>query len=319
MKHAKKDLLPKRYAEAMFWLGRYLERAESLANLLDVTYSFSPASQNAQNWQSMLAIYMDEENYAEQYGKITQENVISFYLCNDKHASSIFSCLSAARYNASQLRPLISNEMWVQINTAYNQIKTIATTTPEPKDLWHILSAIRCACQMLTGIAESGLYRDQSLYFYLAGKNIERADQMTRLLDIKYHLLLPSSSFVGSTLDSSQWFALLRAGGGYHVFRREHQEVISPASAAGFLLLNRQFPRSVLASLKTLGFALGKLHKNTHLANIAYITEINDELIAKLDNDAIAVVIKHGLHEYLDNIQLCLMDISAFIRKEFFR
>ncbi len=306
------------YASSIFWLSRYLERVENLTSLLDVTYSFSAASKNAQNWQSMLALHCDEEDFATRYNVVTAENVIRFYFTDEKNSNSIISALSSARINASKLRPVISTEMWRQISNLHREVTELVKTIIAPQDLWHILANVRRQCQMLAGSSEAGLYRDQGWYFYMIGKNIERADQTTRLIDIKYHLLLPTDQVVGSTIDSAQWFSVLRAAGGYHAFRREYPYVISPATVAGFLLLDRRFPRSVATSIDTLSYAFYKLNRNFGLTKIKEITELNEKLAEQLREDNIQSIIARGLHEYLDNIQLHLIKVSDHISENFF-
>jgi len=312
------DLYPSRYAECIFWMTRYLERAENLACLLDVTYSFSPASINEQNWQSVLSLQDDEAAFKERYLKLTATNVIRFYLSDDSHPNSIPSCLHLARLNATQLRPVISTEMWMQINIMFNEARKLATRVIAPQDLGHVLSDLRRQCQMFTGIAEGGLYRDQGWYFYMLGRQIERADQTTRLLDIKYHLLLPSTEAVGSIIDASQWFSLLHAVNGYHAFRREYPYVVTPSTVAGFLLLDQRFPRSVTTCIKQLGYGLEKLHENFSLHQAKEIIALNDTLLKQLKQDHIEFIISQGLHEYLDRIQLHLLRIGAQIGLHFF-
>lgn len=313
-----KEIYLARYADCIFWMSRYLERAENLAALLDVTYRFSPGSSNEQNWHSLLMLHCDEEIFNERYPAITADNVARFYFCDNSHSSSIISCLNAARFNARQLRSVISTEMWIQINTLYSDLIKIANEPIEPEDLWWMLTGLRKQCQMMTGIAEGTLYRDQGWYFYLIGKYLERADQTTRLLDIKYHLLLPSVEAVGSTIDSAQWFALLRAASGYHSFWREYPYAIKPSTVAGFLLLDKRFPRSVVASINAMGEALHGLHHQFSISKAKEITALNEELLQQLKKDPISAIIRYGLHEYLDHIQLRLMHISEKIATRFF-
>ncbi len=312
------DCYLSRNAECIFWMSRYLERAENLARLLDVTYSFSPASQNEQNWQSVLALHTDEVPFAARYLKLTATNVARFYITDDSHENSILTSLHLARLNASQLRPVISTEMWIQINTMYNGMRGLAERAIAPQDLGNVLADIRKQCQLFSGISEGGLYRDQGWYFYLIGKHLERADQGTRLLDIKYHLLLPFLEAVGSTIDASQWFSLLRAAGGYHAFCREYPQRVNPSTVAGFLLLDPHFPRSVKASIATVAYALEKLHQHYDLPKITDITTLNKTLLTQLGQDSIQTIISKGLHEYLDKIQLHIIDISTHIARQFF-
>ena len=162
-----------------------------------------------------------------------------------ENPTSIVSAVSNARENARTLRPLISTEMWVQLNVFYNRLAAIGPEDLAPGRLAPLFAGIKEACQTHTGITEGTFFRDQGWYFYQLGRYLERADQTTRLLDIKYHLLLPQASDVGSPIDVSQWNALLRSAAGYHAYRRLHAASTTPARVAGFLLFNLAFPRSV--------------------------------------------------------------------------
>lgn len=313
------DTFLARHANCIYWVGRYLERAENLARLLEITYIFTPASMGAQNWQSVISLHEDEKAFATRYSAVNATNAIRFYLSDRSHPNSIMSCLETARGNASQLRAVISTDMWVQINVMYNDMLAIAEKPISMPDLNHALSRIRRQCQTHHGLAEGTLYRDQGWYFYLLGKYMERADQITRLLDIKYHLLLPSPEDVGSVIDASQWFALLRAANAYHAFRREHPYVISPATVAGFLLCDRRFPRSASCCLKTVSNALGKLQRDYQLPQIEGIITQSDSLRHQLLSTGIDQIIGAGLHEYLDHIQMQLSAVTQQISGQYFQ
>jgi uncharacterized alpha-E superfamily protein len=139
---------------------------------------------------------------------------------------------------------------------------------------------------------------------------IERADQITRLLDIKYHLLLPSKDAVGSTIDASQWFGLLRAASAYHAFRREYPYVISPTTVAGFLLLDKRFPRSLAFCIDELNHYLSCLQQQHLLKNTEDIYSLNKQFASALSSQTIESIITRGLHEYLDELQRHLIIIT---------
>lgn len=307
-----------RYAECMFWMSRYLKRAEDLARLLEVTQTFTPASQGAQNWESILALHLDQENFAARYSKADAASVIRFYLTDESHPNSIHSCVRAARSNASQLRAVISTEMWVQVNILYNNVRGLGERTVTPQDLSGVLSAVRLQCQAHAGITQSNLYHDQGWYFYLIGRDIERADHTTRLLDIKYHLLLPSPDAVGSLIDESQWFALLRAASGYHAFRRGSAMAVTPATVAAFLLLDRRFPLSVLACIGEVSYALSKLERHYGLLLPESALTASAALAVHMRASTIEQIIAGGLHEYLDHIQGELAAMADSIARSFF-
>ena len=186
-------------------------------------------------------------------------SVVNFYVIDGDNPNSIVSAIRCARENARTLRPLISTEMWVQLNVFYNWLVALTAADLVPCNLAALFAMIKEACQTHTGITEGTFFRDQGLYFYQIGRYIERADQTTRLVDIKYHLLLPNISDVGSPVDVGQWHALLRSAAGYHAYRRLHAASTTPARVAGFLLLNTAFPRSVHHCVREVGRLLAEV------------------------------------------------------------
>lgn len=307
-----------RYAEAIYWLARYVERAENMARVLDVNETFSRDSQGGQNWASIIALYSDEEAFEERHPEATADAVLAFYLLDDSHPGSILSSVRAARENARTLRPLISTEMWVHLNTFYNRMRALRPEDIAEERVARSLAWIKESCQAHTGITEGTFYRDEGWYFYEIGQAIERADQTTRLLDVKYHLLLPSVAHVGSPLDLSQWNAVLRSAAGYHAFRRIHPSGMTVARVADFLLFNRRFPRSVTACIDEVNNRLTALRSRYGLKGGGVALERLDEVRAVLDNEPVERVLAQGLHEFLDWIQLQMLDVGSLIGRDFF-
>lgn len=312
-----RDLLS-RYAEATFWLARYVERAENLARILDVNETFSRNSQGEQNWRSVLQLYSDEERFLARNDAVTAEAVIHFYTLDAENSGSILSSIRATRENARSLRPLISTEMWIQINTFYNKLKAMKREDASEPRLARLCTYIKEACQTHTGITEGTFHRDAGWYFYQLGHYIERADQTTRMLDVKYHLLLPDPDDIGSPVDVSQWNALLRSASGYHAFRRVEPSGMSPAAVAGFLLLNLSFPRSVRACMTEVDWLLTELLSRYELTagerSLAALTQLREPL----ENMTIDAVIDQGLHEFIDATQSGLMAVTAGLAQDFF-
>ncbi len=307
-----------RYADAIFWLARYVERAEDLARILDVNETFSRDSQGAQNWQSILRIYTLAERFREQHGEPTADAVITFFTLDDSNPGSVVSTLGAARENARTLRPLISTEMWTQLNIFYNRVRAMSGDELSEPRLARFCATIKEGCQTHTGITEGTFYRDEGWYFYRLGRNLERADQTTRLLDVKYHMLLPSVDQVGSPLDVSQWNALLRSAAGYHAFRRIQPSGMTPADVAGFLLFHRRFPRSVAACIADVDTQLHELRRSYGLDGGAAALERLDALRARLSEATIDVIIRRGLHQFLDDLQSEIGAVTFDLANDFF-
>jgi uncharacterized alpha-E superfamily protein len=312
------DVLLARYADCIFWLARYVERAENLARILDVNETFSRDSRGAQNWRSIVQLNSDEERFFAGGREVTGHSVLNFYVLDADNPTSIVSTLRFARENARTLRPLISTEMWVQLNVFYNHLSTIGSDELTPARLSGLFATIKEACQTHTGITEGTFFRDQGWYFYQLGRYVERADQTTRLLDIKYHLLLPDIADVGSPTDVSQWNALLRSAAGYHAYRRLHAASTTPARVAGFLLFNQAFPRSVHHCVRETGRLLGEVKSRYSLRGGNDAAEELDRLRAVLGTLTIREILSEGLHEFLDLIQQQLIAVSRDLSIAFF-
>src|SRR3954471_768461 len=171
--------------------------------------------------------------FAAKQTQATADNVIRFYVTDAENSTSIVSAIGNARENARALRPLVSTEMWVALNVFHNRLKSIDPGELAPGNLNRLLTEIKEACQTFTGITEGTFYRDQAWYFFRLGRYIERADQTTRLLDTKYHLLAGGRGGAAPA-EVGQWHALLRSASGYHAFRRIYSSRLTPALVAEF-------------------------------------------------------------------------------------
>jgi len=312
------ELLLARHADCIFWLARYVERAENLARILDVNATFARDSEGAQEWLPIVQLHADTKRFVARHTEASQETVLRFYVTDPENPTSIVSALRNAHENARTLRPFISTEMWVQLNVFYNRVRAFGEASLSPGRLSRLFELIKEGCQTHTGITEGTFFRDQGWYFYQIGRYLERADQTTRLLDIKYHHLLPAPEAVGSPVDASQWNALLRSAAGYHAYRRIHSSVFTPARVAGFMLLNPSFPRSVALCVRELGLLLTELKSRHGLRRGDRAAEDLDALQALLGTLTIQQILIKGLHEFLDQIQRQLIAVNDHITAAFF-
>ena len=307
-----------RHAESIFWLARQVERANSMARILDVNESFSRNARGEHDWQSVLRLYADEQEFLATGRRATADAVIHFYILDDDNANSVRSCIRMARENARALRPLISTEMWVQLNTFHNRLEKLRKADLRIENLNRLCSYIKETCQTHSGITAETLYRDESWYFHQIGRAIERADQTTRLVDVKYQVLLPDPDDVGSPVDEAQWNAVLRSAAGFHAFRRVHPQSMSPSKVVEFLVFDTRFPRSVAACV--LG-ANGHLHelrlKHGHNGK-RLASNCLRRLTASLAEDRATDLIARGLHESLDEMQRDLGAVTEALGQEFF-
>lgn len=305
-----------RYAECIFWLARFVERAENLARILEVNETYSRDKRGSRNWLSIVQLHGDEEPFFAKH-EAAADAVIRFYLSDADNPTSIVSSLAQARENARTLRPLVSTEMWVQLNVFYNRVKAVGPGDLRPGSVGQLLTAVKEACQTFTGITEGTFYRDQAWYFYHLGRYIERADQTTRLLDTKYHLLTDAGD-PAAAVEIGQWHAVLRSASGYHAFRRVHLNDLTPARVAGFLLFNPAFPRSVYLCVREVEAALTELKSRYLLRGGNDVSEGLDQLRSILASRSIEEILDAGLHEFIDFLQRYLIVITNRLSAAFF-
>jgi uncharacterized alpha-E superfamily protein len=298
-------------------MARYVERAENLARILDINETFARDAQGENDWLPVLRLNCDEERFLERYRRVEAGNVVRFYIIDERNPNSIRRIVHAARENARSIRHLISLETWVQLNVFYNWVRGLNSRNLRLTELSRVCAQIKEGCQLHYGIANGTLYRDQVWSFYRLGTYIELCNQTTRLLDIKYHSLLPSWRDVGTPIDVAQWNALLRYAAAYHGYRRVFPHQMTPTTVAGFILFNPRFPRSITHCVREFKAALGHLLANEELRHVEFPrAELDalEALAARTPED----VIGSGLHEFLDDVQVKLNALGTQITATFF-
>ena len=308
-----------RDAEGLFWMARYMERVENMARLIDVTQSFESPGFEADAWFGLIRINADEENFLARGAATSADRVKSFYLLDKGNSTSIPACLELARTNARTLRPLISTELWKQLNVFHRFVTGITAEDLEGDALSRLCTRIREGVQAYTGIAEGTLYRDQGWYFHELGRYLERADQTTRMLDIKYTAILPRGGEEKRVADLTQWNALLRVGAGYYHFKRLARAEFSVQDVVQFLLRDASGPRSVLLCVRRIESHLGDLRRYYGLMAEGETLERVEVLRELLLEKPLSHILATGLHEYLDLVQIHLQELAAAIGRTFFR
>lgn len=294
-----------------------MERAENLARILDINETFARDAQGENDWLPILRLHCDEERYLERYRRVEAGNVVRFYLIDEHNPHSIRNSVHAARENARSIRHLISLETWTQLNVFHNWIKTLNTRTFRLTELSRICGQIKEGCQLHFGIANGTLFRDQVWLFYRLGTFIELCDQTTRLVDIKYHSLLPTAYDVGTPIDVAQWNALLRYAAAYHGYRRVYPHEMTPMTVAGFILFDRRFPRSITHCVAEILATLEQLLAEKELSDVEF-SPASLESLKALASKTPREVIASGLHEFLDEVQILLSDLGQDISETFF-
>ena len=312
------EKLLSRYAKSALWMARYVERAENSARLLHVNDTFARDDSATHKWRPMVDLNADGARFDARHGETTAETVLHFYLLDNDNPTSIRTAVRMARENARTLRPLISTELWTQLNVFHNRLAGLTPADIALPRLNRLCASIKEACQAHTGIVEGTIYRDQGWYFYFIGRYLERADQTTRLLDAKSHLLLPRDEAIGSPLDVRQWNAVLRSAAGYHAFRRVYPRGLQPADVVGFLLVDPAFPRSVIVSLRQVNTLLTELKSRYRLRGGNTAMEKVDEMLAALGTLPATDLVRTELHDFLDWLQQDIGSVYHDLAGDFF-
>lgn len=306
-----------RYAEALFWLARYLERGASMARVIEMQSSYGTQDQET-NWNWLLTLNNDEALFREQRGE-SSGNIVSYYLTDADNPGSIRSSIHRARENARMLRPFIPLEMWAQLNTFHADVEKINETDILPARLPRTCAEIRAGCLAQIGVAEGTLFRDEGYYFFKLGLLIERADQTSRLLDVKFAQRLAGKRELDPAEEFVFWSTILRTAAAYQVFRRLESAGAEPERVARFLILNPGHPRSIGYCVREIGEALEVLRSSFHLigTNAALeACEIMTEGLHAAGNDARLAEHLHGINDW---VQCSLASLSETIAKAFFQ
>ena len=306
-----------RVADSIYWLNRYIERAENVARFVDVNLNLMldlPAGM-PQQWQPLVSVSGDLELFNSYYNEANIENVIRFLSFDLNNPNSIISCLKLARENARSIREVISSEMWEEVNSFYLMIKEasgIKSLSALPK----LFSQVKMASHRFAGVMDATMSHNEGWHFGQLGRLLERADKTTRILDVKYFLLLPSAEWVGTPLDRIQWISLLKSASAYEMYRKSEHH-ITPSSVAEFLILDRQFPRSIYFCLWQ---AQQCLHEITQTSPGTWCNGAEralGKLCSGLNYLTIEDIIQSGLHEFLNNMQDSINEVGNEIYSTF--
>lgn len=308
-----------RVADAMYWMNRYIERAENYARFMDVSFNISlelPPNTSEQ-WQPLIVTTGDWELYESMYKTVDKRKAIYFLGFDPRNPNSIYNCIINARENARSIRPEITKELWEQINYLFYFVKDgLAKKRWGSKDPREYFDEIKKGCHLFWGIIDATISRTEGWHFGRIGRLLERADKTSRVLDVKYHMLLPSPTYVGTPLDIIQWAALLKSVSAYDMYRKNNGK-LTPLGIASFLILDKEFPRSMLQCLYYAEQSLKTISGNlTGYTNVAE-KEIGI-LVSQLEFADIDDIIRSGMHEFLDKFQIKLNEVSSAIFDTFF-
>ena len=317
------QIMLSRVANSLYWMSRYIERAENVARLLDVNlqlmldFSDLNDQQLKEHWLPILCSAGDEKTFFKFYDRADSETVTEFLTFREENPNSIISCIFTARENARQVRDQISMEMFETINECYLFLKS-----KNAREVWltgahEFFEQIKRYSHLFQGLAASTFIRNEGYEFISLGRFLERADKTTRILDIKYHILLPSVADVGGAVDAAQWQAILRSASALEAYRRFHVEDILPNKVAEFLIFSINFPRSIRYSLRRLDTELHRMSGKERREYRSPEERAFGKLVSDLNFLTIEEILKSGLHQFLQGVQTTLDHLDDHIYQEF--
>mgnify|MGYP002780795087 CR=1 FL=1 len=309
-----------RVAESIYWMARYIERAENTARFVEVTLNLvldQPMGVD-EPWRPLINATGDDEVFNKSYSIADADSVMRFMAFDREYANSIIRALRNARENARSVRESLSSEAFEQINTLYHHVNTAARSEQSLDSPTEFFDSIRRHCHLLTGILDATMSHDTGWHFANMGRLIERADKTSRILDVKYFTLLPTVDSVGTAIDDLQWSTLLFSISGFEAYRRQHHMILTD-KVVDFFLLHKEFPRSVRFCVQNTESSLlaitGGRTDGRHEKPMQNIALLRDRLSATSATE----ILQYGLHQFVDSVQGELNEIGNAITESYFR
>ena len=308
-----------RAADSIYWMNRYIERAENSARIVDVVRHLllDLPDQGNNQWESLVQTTDDEADFRERYGKATESNVIHFLTLDRDNPNSIASSLWLARENARSVRDAISSEMWEQINMTYLMVQEADEKNRVVDDPSGFFRHFKKACHLFVGTTDLTMTHGEGWHFGRMGRLIERAEKTSRILDVKYYMLLPEVDYVGTPYDNLHRAALLKSTSAFEMYQKQHRRV-TPAHVVKFLMLDPRFPRAMR-------FCLIKAEESLHAITGSPAATFGNpaeqhigRLRAEMDYADVNEILDSGLHEYLDGFQEKLNAFGDAVYHTFF-
>ncbi|HMP74194.1 MAG TPA: alpha-E domain-containing protein [Kiritimatiellia bacterium] len=309
-----------RVADSMYWMSRLVERAENVARFIDVTWNImlEQRDESINAWAPLIHVTGDYELFEKKHGEPTMESVVEFLTFDREYPHSIYSCVRQARENARTIREVISSEMWEYLNRLYLKVSDHAALgTQAVLDSHPFFTEVRLAGNLFNGITDNTLSHGEAWHFGRMGRLLERADKTSRMLDVKYFMLLPSVTDIGTPYDELQWIALLRSASGYEMYRKRFGR-ITPLNIVNFLVLDTYFPRTLLYCVTKSEESLHRI-TGTPLGSFSNVAEQRmGQLRSELAFSSAPEIISRGLHEFVDLFQSRLNAVDEAVYKTFF-
>ena len=308
-----------RVANSIYWMCRYIERAENVARFISVNLNLllDMPSEGGKHWEPLVMITGDQEFFEDKYKEYTQEAVINFLTFDRQYLGSILSCLAAARENARSIREIISSEMWEHLNTFYLELNDPMSPVLALQDPHKFFKNIQMGSHLFTGLLDSTMSHGEAWNFARMGMMLERADKTSRILDVKYFMLLPQADLVNTPIDNIQWTAVLKSASAFEMYRKEHH-LITPRLVASFLIFDNHFPRSIRHCVNKAQISLYRIMNGSASGSSNPAEKLLGRLKSDLEYTDVDDVIHEGMHEYMDRLQTRLNQIDGAIGVTFF-
>ena len=291
-----------RTANDLFWMARYIERAENIARLLEVGHRLTLLPQDAgrSEWRSTLRSAGCEAGYLARHRDIDTSSVVDYLLLDRDNPSSVQSCLATARRNARAQRTALTRDMWEALNGAWIAFPETAARAIDAGALSDLFDWIRDRSALFRGALLNTILRNDTFWFTQLGTFLERVDNTARILEDKYHVLLPENELVGGGVDSAQWAAILRSVSAHRSFRWVYRDAFKPWHIADFLILNPQMPRSLRSCYGEIATALGGLAAS--YGSPSPCLTMAEATMGRLTAGEMSRIMQAGLHDFLQDI-----------------
>ncbi|MBF0283785.1 MAG: alpha-E domain-containing protein [Magnetococcales bacterium] len=305
-----------RVAENIYWMGRYMERAENTARLINVTTNLlldMPRwlPELGEGWDRLISITGSHQSF--QGREPTEENVVGFLVdCRD-YPGSVISCLHQARENMRTTREIFPREAWEYLNDLYLRAREDVGRSLGAAERHPFLTEVIEGSQKVTGLLHGAMSRDEAFEFFLLGQNLERADMTTRILDVRAASLSNSAGRTLLPYENSQWLAVLRSVSGLQMYRRHVISRISGTDVLRFLLMDRRFPRAFLRCLYAADASLARLPRNAAVREMVY------QVAAMVESAPLDRLLQTGLREFLDQLQVELGEMHLRLVESYFQ
>jgi uncharacterized alpha-E superfamily protein len=288
-----------RTAGGLMWMFRYLERSENTTRLIEAGFriALTRPSNSDDEWASVLEAAGVRGAYEARHGRLDQAAAIDFMLRDKANPSNVLGNIEGARANARAVRTALSREVWEATNECWMEVRRVLARPVRERDLPEGLAIIRQQSALVRGALHGTMLRNDIFNFARLGTFLERADNTARILDVKYYVLLPSISQIGSTLDNVQWETILRSVGGLRSYRWLNGAEVTPAGIADFLILDSRMPRSLQFCVAKMAANLGYLEREYAARHPCH--EQVEALLGRLSTNSTDTIFETGLHEFI--------------------